>query len=226
MRVRAGNLLLATAFCAVGAASVDSMAQPAAKSGPDAQTLLNADKADGDWLLPAKSYLGNRFSTLSQITPENVGTLGLAWKTQISDDGQQEASPIVSNGTMYIATPHDNVLALEARTGKLKWQFPYNPPVILFAVNRGVGIEDGKVFLGTQDCRVIALDAETGKPVWDVPGCRDATNSFFSMAAYVYKDNVILGTGGGDNGNRGHVSAFGVVDGKKQRTAATCSSTS
>ena len=94
---------------------------------------------------------------------------------------------------------------------KLKWQFPYNPPVILFAVNRGVGIEDGKVLLGTQDCRVIALNAETGKPVWDVPGCRDATNSFFSMAAYVYKDSVILGTGGGDNGNRGHVSAFSVV---------------
>jgi len=211
-RARLSGLLVATLFCAAGALLHDAMA---AGGSPDAHTLLNADKSDGDWLLPAKSYFGNRFSGLTKITPENVGTLGLAWKTQIADDGQQEASPIVSNGTMYIATPHDNVLALDARSGKLKWQFPYNPPVILFAVNRGVGIEDGKVFLGTQDCRVIALDAETGKPVWDVPGCRDATNSFFSMAAYVYKDNVILGTGGGDNGNRGYVSAFSVVDGKK-----------
>ncbi len=214
-RVRTRALLLATVFCTIGTAFSGSMANPVATGAPGAQTLLDAARSD-DWLLPAKSYLGNRYSTLSQITPENVATLGLAWKTQISDDGQQEASPIVTGETMYISTPHDNVLALDARTGKLKWQFPYNPPVVLFAVSRGVGIEDGKVFLGTQDCRVIALDAETGKPAWDVPGCRDNANSFFSMAAYVYKGSVILGTGGGDNGNQGRVSAFSVVDGKKQ----------
>src|SRR5580700_3394492 len=165
-RVRTRDLLLAAVVCTATTTFSVSMANPVSTGGPDAQALLDADKSD-DWLLPAKTYLGNRFSTLSQITPENVATLGLAWKTQISDDGQQEASPIVTNGTMYIATPHDNVLALDAHAGKLKWQFPYNPPVILFAVNRGVGVEDGKVFLGTQDCRVIALDAETGKPVWD-----------------------------------------------------------
>ncbi|TMH72713.1 MAG: pyrrolo-quinoline quinone [Betaproteobacteria bacterium] len=214
LRYRLGRLL---SFALLGAVSLSSSlagANPSMKATPDAQTLLDAARSD-DWLLPARSYLGNRYSTLSQITPENVGTLGLAWETQISDDGQQEASPIVTNGTMYISTPHDNVLALDARTGKLKWQFPYNPPVISFAVSRGVGIEDGKVFLGTQDCRVIALNAETGKTVWDVPGCRDSVNSFFSMASYVYKGSVILGTGGGDNGNQGRVSAFSVVDGKK-----------
>jgi alcohol dehydrogenase (cytochrome c) len=215
-QVPIGGFVLATAFCALAVPFSDAIADPVATAEPSPQALLRADKADGDWVLTAKSYLGNRFSGLTQITPQNVSTLGLAWKTQISDDGQQEASPIVSNGTMYISTPHDNVLALDARTGKLKWQFPYNPPVILYAVNRGVGIEDGKVFLGTQDCRVIALDAETGKILWDVPGCRDTANSFFSMASYAYKGSVILGTGGGDNGNQGRVSAFSVVDGKKQ----------
>ena len=199
--------LFATMLLAVGAARADVV--------PVAQGLMSAGEIHEEWLLPAKSYLGNRFSGLTQITPENVHGLGLAWQTQISDDGQQEAAPIVSNGTMYIATPHDNVLALDARTGKLKWQFPYNPPVISFAVNRGVGIEGGKVFLATLDCRVIALDAKSGKPVWDVSGCRDNTNSWYSMAAYVYKGSVIIGTGGGDYGNRGRVSAFSVVDGKK-----------
>ena len=146
---------------AVGAARADVV--------PDAQRLLSAGEIHEEWLLPAKSYLGNRFSGLTQITPENVNGLGLAWQTQISDDGQQEAAPIVSNGTMYIATPHDNVLALDARTGKLKWQFPYNPPVISFAVNRGVGIEEGKVFLATLDCRVIALDANRASPYGTCP---------------------------------------------------------
>ena len=199
--------LFATMPLAVGAAGADAV--------PVGQRLLSAGEIHEEWLLPAKSYFGNRLSGLTQITPENVHGLALAWRTQISDDGQQEAAPIVSNGTMYIATPHDNVLALDARTGKLKWQFPYNPPVLSFAVNRGVGIEDGRIFLATLDCRVIALDARSGKPVWDVSGCRDNTNSWYSMAAYVFKGRVIIGTGGGDYGNRGRVSAFSVVDGKK-----------
>jgi alcohol dehydrogenase (cytochrome c) len=208
--IRIGAWLLQTLLCTVGVA-----ASPEATRGPGAQTLLRAEQIQEEWLLPAKTFLGNRYSELAQITPENISTLGLAWKTQISDDGQQEAAPIVSNGIMYISTPHDNVLALDARTGKLEWQFPYNPHVINFAVNRGVGLEGGKVFIGTQDCRVIALDAKSGKRVWEVPGCRDNTNSWISMASYVYNGNVILGTGGGDGGNRGRVSAFSAVNGKK-----------
>src|SRR5258708_30537165 len=182
--VRTRDLLLATVFCTIGTAFSGSMANPVATGAPGAQTLLDAARSD-DWLLPAKSYLGNRYSTLSQITPENVATLGLAWKTQIFDDGQQEASPIVTGETMYISTPHDNVLALDARTGKLKWQFPYNPPVVLFAVNRGVGIADGKVFLGTQDCRLLPLDAQTGKPTGGVARVPHTPHKIFSIAAAV-----------------------------------------
>lgn len=210
------SLLCSALLSLVSVASSAAETNPPMKSTPDAQTLLRADALSDEWLLPAKSYLGNRYSTLRQITPANVATLGQVWRTQISDDGEQEAAPIVYNGTMYISTPHDNVLALDARTGKLKWQFPYNPTIILFAANRGVGIGDGKVFIATQDCSVIAIDAQTGKQVWGVPGCRDDSNSFFSMASYVYKGSVIVGTGGGDNGNRGRVSAFSVADGKKQ----------
>lgn len=208
--------LLSTLCCAMAAAGGDAIAQTAVSGAPDAQKLLKADQSADEWLLPAKSYFGNRFSGLMQITPANLSTLRLAWKTQIADDGQQEAAPIVTNGKMYVATPHDNVLALDARTGKLQWQFPYNPAVSLFAVSRGVGIADGKVLLGTQDCRVIALDAGTGKTVWDVPGCKDDANSWFSMAPFVYRGSVILGTGGGDFGNQGRVSAFSLNDGKKQ----------
>jgi alcohol dehydrogenase (cytochrome c) len=183
---------------------------------PDARQLLRADQNAGDWLLPNKSYEGNRYSTLTQITPANVGTLGLVWQTAVGDDGEQEAAPIVTGGTMYVSTPHDNVLALDARTGKLKWHFPYNPAaVILYAVNRGVGVADGRVFVATQDCHVIALDAATGRPVWNVVGCRDTTNSWYSMASYVYQDAVIVGTAGGDTGNRGLVSAFSTADGKR-----------
>jgi alcohol dehydrogenase (cytochrome c) len=192
------------------------LAGTAAESSPGIKTLLNAQHDDANWILPAKTYSGNRYTALTQIDKTNVGTLGMAWRTNIADDGEQEASPIVWNGTMYVSTPHDGVLALDASNGKLRWQTPYNPNyVLLFAVNRGVGLADGKVFIATQDCRVIALDAATGKSLWNVQGCRDTSNSFYSMAAYVYKDEIILGTGGGDNGTIGLVSAFSVKDGKR-----------
>jgi len=117
---------------------------------------------------------------------------------------------------LYVSTPHGGVLALDATTGKLLWQAPYNPAyVLLFAVNRGVGLGDGKVFIATQDCRILALDATTGKQVWNVQGCRDTSNSWYSMAAYVYKNQIIVGTGGGDNGTIGLVSSFSIQDGKR-----------
>lgn len=191
-------------------------AYAAAPDGPDARTLLAAQDNNVNWVLPARSYAGNRYTTLTQIDKTNVGNLDQAWRTAIADDGEQEAAPIVWNGRMYLSTPHGGVLALDAASGKLLWQAPYNPAyVLLFAVNRGVGIAGGKVFIATQDCKILALDASTGKKVWDVQGCRETSNSWYSMAAYVYKDQIIVGTGGGDNGNIGLVSAFSIQDGRR-----------
>jgi alcohol dehydrogenase (cytochrome c) len=141
--------------------------------------------------------------------------------TEIADNGQQETSPIIWRGTMYLSTPHESVLALDAATGKLKWQFPYNPSYTMtYAVNRGVGIADGNIFVATQDCRVIAIDATTGKQSWNVNGYPNdryasTANSWFHMAAYVYKDKIILGTSGGGTGAIGHVMAFSTGDGHR-----------
>ena len=201
---------------AFAAATAAERADAAGASSPGSETLLSAQHDDANWILPAKTYSGNRYTSLSQIDKTNVGSLGMAWRTDIADDGEQEAAPIVWNGVMYLSTPHDGVLALDAGTGKLLWQTPYNPAyVLLFAANRGVGLAGGKVFIATQDCRVIALDAATGKSLWNVQGCRDTSNSWYSMAAYVYKNQIIVGTGGGDNGNIGLVSAFRVENGKR-----------
>jgi alcohol dehydrogenase (cytochrome c) len=212
---RTGKLILFAAAVLLCCGEVPAVAG-AASPGPTADQLLQSDNDPDNWLLPAKGYAGNRYTSLSQVNKTNVGDLALTWETQLADDGQQEAAPIVWNGTMFISTAHDGVLALDAATGKLRWQAPYNPAyVLLFAVNRGVGLAGGKVFIATQDCRILALDANTGKSVWNVQGCRDTSNSFYSMAAYVYKDEIIVGTGGGDNGALGLVSAFSVKDGTR-----------
>ncbi len=209
---RAITLIAPTALAAVSFPSCNEARQ---RAGTTNDQLLRASQNANEWVLPARTYEGNRYTPLTQITSANVASLGEGWETRIRDDGEQEASPIITGGTMYVATPHDNVLALDAHTGQLKWAFPYSPFVFAFAANRGVGVDGGRVIVATQDCHVIALDVATGKPVWNVVGCRDTTNSWYSMASYVYRGAVIVGTAGGDNGNRGLVSAFSTSDGKR-----------
>ncbi len=184
-------------------------------AAPSSQTLLAIGPDSQDWLLAGHGYDNNRFVS-STITKSNVATLAPAWSTQIADDGEQEAAPVVWNGTMYLSTPHNHVIALNAATGALKWDSPYTPATILdFAVNRGVGIVDGKVFIATQDCRIRALDAQTGHQVWSVAGCSTQQNNWYSMPVYVYKDKLLVGVAGGDFGANGSVQAFSAKDGTK-----------
>jgi alcohol dehydrogenase (cytochrome c) len=181
---------------------------------PDSTALLRAADDADDWLLPAKSYSSNRVTRLGDITAANVTRLKKAWVTKLADDGQQESALTVWRGVMYLATPHNRILALDAGTGQLKWENPYTAQyTILYFVNRGVGLADGRVYEATQDCHVIAADAATGKTVWNVRGCVDTTNSLYSMAVYPYDGMVIVGNGGGDDGTRGYVQAFHAADG-------------
>ncbi|MDB5041212.1 MAG: Pyrrolo-quinoline quinone [Candidatus Eremiobacteraeota bacterium] len=212
-------MLIAGAGCgSQQSAQTSAATSPTASSStapfPDAQALVAAETDNDNWPLAGKSYSNNRYTALTDISAANVGHLKRAWVTQIADDGQQEAAPVVWNGTMYLSTPHNHVLALDAATGALKWENPYTTPyALLYFVNRGVGLAGGKIFEGTQDCRVIAVDAASGKTAWNVQHCPNTQNSWYSSAAYPYKNTVILGTAGGDNGNRGQVQAFNTADG-------------
>jgi len=170
----------------------------ATKAGPDSTALLQAGSNDADWIVPGKTYGGNRVTGLSEISPANVAQLKKAWVTDVKDAGEEEASPIAWAGTVYVSTSHDSVLALDGTSGALRWAFGYNPAYELqYPVNRGVGIDNGKLYIVTQDCRLIAIDAATGKQSFDVPACHDTSNTWYSTAAYVYKDKVIVGTSGG-----------------------------
>lgn len=222
VRLLAAQVAIASSFVLTACSSSTSSNPMAASSDyPDANALANAAGDDNDWPLPGKNYSNNRYTGLNQITPQNVHSLTKAWSTEIADNGQQESSLVVWHGNMYFATPHDNVMAVDGATGKVKWQFPYNPSYsLLYNVTRGVGIGSGKIFLATMDCRILAVDATTGKPVWNVNGCPNdryasTKNSLYSMAAYVFKNEVIVATAGGDLGNIGHVTSFSTEDGHK-----------
>jgi alcohol dehydrogenase (cytochrome c) len=199
------SLVLALAACSGGN-----------NAASDSAALLLAGSNDANWMIPGKTYAGNRLTSLDEITPANVAQLKKAWVTTVRDAGEEEASPIVWNDTVYVSTSHDNVLALDAKSGALRWAFPYSPSYELqYPVNRGVGLFDGRLYLVTQDCRLLSIDALTGKQTFNVPACHDTSNTWYSMAAYVYKEKVIVGTSGGDLGGSGLISAFNAADGTR-----------
>src|SRR5271170_2882447 len=224
-RLKAGSARLLPATLGVAAAlglgSGAALAQAGGTSSttPSPQEFANATGDTANWILPAKSYTGNHYTEATEITPANVGNLHLAWTFQADDEGPMETSPIVYNGTMYVTSAHDHVYALDAATGKLKWEFKDSPHVIAFAANRGIGLLDGNVYIGTLDGHLIALNAETGQKVWDKVMVEDTANSFYTMAPVPYhdpgtnQDMLLLGVSNGDWGGNGNISAYDPKDG-------------
>ena len=144
-----------------------------------------------DWPVYGHDPGGMRFSPLTQITRENVAQLKVAWTFHTGDisDGSGgrkrsgfETTPILVDGTLYLTTGFNRVIALDPETGKQRWA--YDPLVEQAAdygdglINRGVATwldpdrAEGKlchrrIFEATLDARLIALDAATGAPCPD-----------------------------------------------------------
>jgi quinoprotein glucose dehydrogenase len=149
-----------------------------------------AQKAEAGWPTYGGDPGGTRYSLASEITRSNVGQLRVAWtyrtgaiatETQLARKAAFEATPILVGGKLYLTTPYDHVIALDAATGAKLWE--YDPLVDLKmgrseVTSRGVSAwRDPKakpgaaceltIFLGTLDARLIALDGQTGKPCPD-----------------------------------------------------------
>jgi alcohol dehydrogenase (cytochrome c) len=186
-----------------------------AGSWPTGDTFTSVGQDKNSWVLPAHDYSGNRYVDLTGITAGNVKQLKRAWKFKISDDSPIETSPIVWNGVMYFTSAHNHVYAVDAATGKKKWEFKDNPHVIAFAANRGVALMNGKVYFGTLDGHLIALDATTGKKAWDIVAVHDTSNTFYTMQPVPFKNMLIMGASNGDWGGIGYITAFNAANGQR-----------
>jgi quinoprotein glucose dehydrogenase len=148
------------------------------------------DARDADWPAYGNDPGGMRYSPLSQINRENVSKLKVAWVFHTGDisDGSGgrrrsgfEATPILVDGTLYVTTPFNRVIALDPETGKQLWA--YDPKIDQKLdygdglVNRGVATwldpaPSGpscrrRIYEATQDARLVSIDAVTGKPCVD-----------------------------------------------------------
>ncbi|HLZ87793.1 MAG TPA: PQQ-binding-like beta-propeller repeat protein, partial [Puia sp.] len=140
---------------------------------------LAVSAQDGSWSCYGQNAGGSRYSALRQINSRNVAQLKVAWTcrtgelakyegTYALEKAAFETTPILIGRTLYLSTPSDRVIAVDAATGQQRWV--YDPNVNLHAdhseiSNRGVAYwSGGRVFIGTIDGRLIALDAATGRP--------------------------------------------------------------
>src|SRR5262245_37330477 len=80
----------------------------------DAARMTDADREPGNWSSYGRDYGEQRFSPLKEVNDENIGSLGLAWYYDLDTDRGQEATPIVVDGVMYVASAWSKVFALDA----------------------------------------------------------------------------------------------------------------
>ena len=136
----------------------------------DDAALKNAGKTGDEWLTYGVTPQETRYSPANQINADNVSRLGLAWSYDLGQGGgDQEATPLVWNGTLYGITNWSIVFAVDARTGKEKWRWDpevnqetVRPKICCGIVNRGIALYQGMVIAPIIDGR---LDrARTRKP--------------------------------------------------------------
>ena len=87
--------------------------------------LLNSAKEPHNWLTYGGDYFSQRYSPLTQITPANVKSLSLAWAYQSPQSGSWQATPLVVDGIMYLTQRPNDVVALDAATGRVFWMYRY-----------------------------------------------------------------------------------------------------
>lgn len=179
----------------------------------DFERLKQATEEPHNWLTYSGNYSSDRYSDLDQITPENIAGLQQRWVYQTGVFGLSwESTPLVVDGVMYLTQRPNDVVALDARTGRVFWIYRYPTPsnhnACCGSNNRGVAVLGDKVFMATLDAHLVAIDATTGSLMWDVEVADMALAYAFTLAPLVVKNQVIVGTAGGDRGIRGFIAAF------------------
>ena len=137
----------------------------------DDARLRTAAGEQGNWIHTGRDYGNQRFSPLAKITKANVSGLQPRWTFKTGVTASFQANPIVVDGIMYVSTPYNNVIALDAKSGAQLWRYDHQRKTQdLFGgpANRGVAVGYGLVYVATVDSRLVALDQATGKIVFDV----------------------------------------------------------
>jgi len=213
------------ALAVLGAAIPGTYSQGQARTAkaPLAQPLPAAN--GGDWRYYGRDAGGARFSPSAQINAANVKSLKVAWTFRTGEPplkgSEDQNTPVQVGDALYLCTPTNVVIALDADTGRQKWR--HDPKVKTHFWNRcrGVGyyetatakrasptdpaaLCDRRIILTTIDARLIALDAATGArcPGFGKDGVVDLSGGMGAFKPWMYfqtstptvaGDRIVLG---------------------------------
>ena len=132
---------------------------------PVVTDAMLADPSPDDWLHWGRTYSGQSFSPLQQISKDNVSALEPVWRAPLLH-GSNMPMPIVHQGVMFLHTYPDTVIAMDATNGQVLWRYRREG---LTQSNKkmGLSLHEDRIYVATSDLHVIALNAKTGKLVWD-----------------------------------------------------------
>jgi len=154
---------------------------------------------------------GDHYSSLTQINKENASQLEKAWTYDTGEQGGIQTNPVVVGRTLYGYTPKDEVIALDAVTGKLKWKF--DSGIVAGQPARGVAYwndgQHGRIYAGVMNF-LYCLDAETGNLInsfgenghvdlrkgLGIPGAKSdfsALSVALTTPGVIYKDLIVVG---------------------------------
>jgi alcohol dehydrogenase (cytochrome c) len=227
MRSHVARAALLLAIVCAGLSTVAQQARPSTIIGSGATKAVTDGATDEDllarpvganWPSYNGDYTGRRYSGLQEINPGNVARLRAAWVFHPGNSQRLEATPIVVRGVMYVTSAND-VFASDARTGRTVWRYqrPVSSGLLDDAAahkNRGVAVWRESVYTETDDAHLLRLDARSGNLLWDIEYADKTKHYGATSAPLVVKDEVIVGTSGGDSGVRGFLAAFDALTGK------------
>jgi methanol dehydrogenase (cytochrome c) subunit 1 len=193
------------------------------------KALDRLSKEDTNWVMQTKDYSASHYSEMTQINAHNVQHLQPVWSFSTGVLNGHEGGPLVIDGIMYVHTPYpNNIFAIDLdNPDKILWEHKpkQNPAARAVAccdvVNRGLAYAPAgddypaTIFQNQLDGHVVALNAKTGELLWKMENSDIAMGSTLTMAPFVAKDLVLVGSAGAELGVRGYTTAYNIKDGKQ-----------
>ncbi|MFV0477147.1 MAG: methanol/ethanol family PQQ-dependent dehydrogenase [Parahaliea sp.] len=198
--------------------------------------LAKLAESEANWVMPGKNYHANNYSTATQINSDNVKSLRPAWSFSTGVLNGHEGTPLVVGDLMYVHSPFpNNTFALDLNNPtRIVWQHKPKQRAAARAVaccdvvNRGLAYWPGEgntpalIFKTLLDGHIVALRADNGEEYWKMENSDIRVGSTLTIAPFVVKDMVIVGSSGAELGVRGYVTAYNVKTGEqKWRAYAT-----
>jgi len=185
------------------------------------EQIRTAGSAQDQWLTYSGTLDGRRYTPLNEITPQNVSRLRLRWIRQFgTSTAKIESTPIVVGGFIFTTLPPSDVVALDVRSGEIRWSYkgsvPDNLPIDTAASNRGLAVLGNMLFLQKLDCVLVAINATNGNAIWQTRVCNPSDDYTMTGAPLIVNGSVVVGVSGAEYGIRGFVAAYDAETGQQQ----------